>query len=144
MDDSFNAEYAKWIADNAWTGPAPLVGPKLWAAGVKAQKGDGYGLCVYEYAWRWASLMETALAAGETLSACADRCSHEADHSLGRWGITGFQYGCAVSVLAKCWHHGDELRRWHNTATQIGDEGTRANETGGVLNPALLCVGGAS
>jgi hypothetical protein len=50
-------------------------------------------------------------------------------------------YGCAVSILAKCWQHGDQLRRWHNLKTQIRDEGERANESGGVLNPALLNIG---
>ena len=35
----------------------------------------------------------------------------------------------------------DRLRRWHNKATQIGTEGDKANETGGVLNPALLTIG---
>jgi len=50
-------------------------------------------------------------------------------------------YGCAVVILSKCWEHGEALRRWHNKDTQIGDEGDRANESGGVLNPALLSIG---
>jgi hypothetical protein len=53
-------------------------------------------------------------------------------------GITGFMFGCAVLVLAKCWKYGEALRRWHNRDTQIGTEGDHANETGGVLNPALI------
>ena len=56
-------------------------------------------------------------------------------------GITVYMYGCAVSVLAKAWKHGEALRRWHNKETQIGTEGDRANESGGVLNPALLTIG---
>lgn len=56
-------------------------------------------------------------------------------------GITGFMYGCAVQMLAKSWKHGEALRRWHNKETQIGMEGDKANETGGVLNPALLSLG---
>ena len=47
-------------------------------------------------------------------------------------------YGAAVFVLATCWEHGEELRRWHNVVTQIGTEGEEANKNGGVLNPALL------
>jgi hypothetical protein len=43
-------------------------------------------------------------------------------------------------VLASCWEHGEELRRWHNLKTQIRDEGEKANESGGVLNPALLNI----
>jgi len=32
-------------------------------------------------------------------------------------------YGAAVAILSKVWKHGEELRRWHNLKTQIGDEG---------------------
>lgn len=49
-------------------------------------------------------------------------------------------YGCAVSALAKFWVHGEQLRIWHNLDIQIGNEGEKANESGGVLNPALLNI----
>lgn len=78
------------------------------------------------------------MAEGSTLAAVAHDASVWADDE----GITGFMYGCAVSILSQVWTHGDALRRWHNLNTQIGKEGERANETGGVLNPALLCLGG--
>lgn len=68
----------------------------------------------------------------------AERCSRKADTD----GITGFMYGAAVSALAHFWVYGEELRRWHNKDVQIGNEGDIANETGGVLNPALLTIGG--
>jgi hypothetical protein len=55
-------------------------------------------------------------------------------------GITAYMYGCAVGILAAVWVHGEQLRRWHNKDVQIGDEGDRANESGGVLNPAIICV----
>jgi len=32
------------------------------------------------------------------------------------------------------------LRKWHNIKTQIGNEGEKANASGGVLNPALLNI----
>ena len=51
-------------------------------------------------------------------------------------------YGAAVSTLVAVWEHGEALRRWHNLKTQIGNEGERANASGGVLNPALLTVEG--
>lgn len=97
---------------------------------------DPYGSGVIRYAERWADAMETAMGAGESLEDCAKRTSHEADTE----GITGFMYGCAVQILAHVWGHGEALRRWHNIDTQIRDEGERANEAGGVLNPALLSV----
>lgn len=97
---------------------------------------DPYGKAVIDYAKRWAELMEAKMQEGKTLEEIADDCSHQADTE----GITGFMYGAAVSVLATSWEHGEELRRWHNLDTQIGDEGEKANESGGVLNPALLNI----
>lgn len=97
---------------------------------------DPYGSCTVRYTERWADLMETKLAEGAKLQDIAEATSHEADTE----GITGFMYGCAVSILAKLWIHGEALRRWHNKEIQIGTEGDAANEKGTVLNPALLCM----
>lgn len=108
-----------------------------WQEGIKAQNGEGYGLAVYTYAEYWARLMQKKKSEGYKLEAIADECSHKADIPIG---ISGFMYGCAVSALAHCWKHGEELRLWHNKKTQLKDEGDKANETGGVLNPALLCI----
>ena len=105
--------------------------------GWKAKNEDPYGAAVFRFAERWADLMEARLASGSTLTDCADETSREADDE----GITGFMYGMAVSILSQVWVHGEALRRWHNLDTQIGDEGEKANESGGVLNPALLNVG---
>lgn len=109
-----------------------------WQEGIDAQKGDGYGLAVYGFAEAWARLMQARLAEGKKIADVADDCCSIADKAFG---ITGFMYGCAVSALAVCWDHGEELRRWHNLNTQIRDEGERANDSGAVLNPALLSVG---
>ena len=98
---------------------------------------DSYGDAVMIYSERWARLMQVEMANGRKLEDVAEATSSEAD--LER--ITGFMYGCAVSTLATCWKHGDRLRRWHNLKTQIGREGEKANQRGGVLNPALLFVG---
>lgn len=85
---------------------------------------DPYGSGVVRFAQRWAVMM------------VAKRTSDEADTE----GITRFMYGCAVSMLAHSWVHGEELRRWHNLDTQIGTEGETANESGGVLNPAVINI----
>lgn len=96
-----------------------------------------YGGRVVKYVRDWGRLMQARIAAGETVAQCAKETSHIADDD----GITGFMYGCAVGILSKCWKHGDELRRWHNLDTQIGNEGEKANESGGVLNPAVINIG---
>ncbi len=112
-----------------------------YAAYVEMNSKDGYSRGVVDYGERWADLMEAGmekeLESGGSLGNLADRTSNEADTD----GITGFMYGCAVQALAQFWEHGDALRRWNNLKLQIGNEGERANETGGVLNPALLSIG---
>ena len=64
----------------------------------------------------------------------------EADDAAKSGGITGFMAGCVASMISQCHSRGDEFRRAWNTHNQIGDEGDRANESGGVINPALLTV----
>ncbi len=102
-----------------------------------ANNNDPYGSGVVRYAEKWAELMEASLAMGTELKEIAETTRGEADTE----GITGFMYGCAVRGLAYFWVHGEELRRWHNLDTQLHDEGEKANESGGVLNPALLNIG---
>ncbi len=97
---------------------------------------DIYGRACFTYAERWANMMEDAIAEGKTISEVAKELSHKADEE----GIIGSMYG-AVSILSQFWRFGEELRRWHNLDTQIANEGEKANESGGVLNPALITVG---
>lgn len=115
-----------------------------FAKGLAANQ-DPYGNAVYRYASEWATRMEarmdrplvTLREQVEFMVANAGPCSNEADDE----GITGFMYGCAVSILANAWLYGEALRRWHNGAVQIGGEGDAASASGGVLNPSLLRVG---
>ena len=130
---------AKREATDAKLAEAPemeLADKKTWEE-FKNKNQDPYGAGVVVYAERWARLMQREMANGKKLEDVAEATSHVADTD----GITGFMYGCAVSTLAHCWKFGDELRRWHNLDTQIGNEGEKANESGGVLNPALLNIG---
>ena len=116
--------------------PFKLKDEARWKQAVEKNQ-DSYGSGVMRYAARWANLMEAAMAKGGKLEDVADKCSNEADVE----SISGFMYGCAVSILSGVWEHGERLRRWHNLKSQIGNEGEKANESGGVLNPALLCIG---
>lgn len=111
------AEYAEYVAKNS---------------------NDGYSRCVVDYTEAWANLMEEKIASGAKIEDIAKDTSHEADQ---KFGITGFMYGCVGSALSHFWIHGEALRRWHNLDTQIGNEGEKANESGGVLNPAVLSIG---
>jgi hypothetical protein len=93
---------------------------------------------VYDFAEDWAAAMEEAMQGGKKLEDCAEKLSYPVSDKHG--GITGFMYGAAVSVLSACWHYGEQLRRWHNKDAQLQGEGDKANEDGGVLNPALLNI----
>ena len=64
----------------------------------------------------------------KVIVANADKLSHEADVE----GITGFMYGCAVSILSQCWKYGEELRKWHNKEYNY--------EGDGVVNPAVFTI----
>ena len=108
---------------------------KGWQETVDANQ-DPYGKAGVNYARAWAELMEERMADGRAIEEIAEQASYDANTD----GITGFMYGCAVSILSQVWKYGDELRRWHNLRTQIGDEGERANREGGTLNPALLNI----
>jgi hypothetical protein len=110
--------------------------PEDWAKAKEANK-DPYSTAILAYAERWARLMEVRMDKGEKLADIADETSHLADNE----GITGNMYGMAVFMLTKAWKHGEALRLWHNLKTQIGKEGEQANESGGVLNPAMLTLG---
>ena len=127
--------------------------PRTWPTYedmTEDQRGDGYGACVVIAAAWWAEEMERRLRPAHVtfLADIPDRIPPVAgvaeasfatiNARLSQWGLTGFQYGLAVQILADVWEHGDELRRWHNLETQIHDEGEAANEAGKTLNPALL------
>lgn len=106
----------------------------------KAKNGDGYGSGIFRFAERWADLMEARVADGAAVGEIANETSREADSE----GITGYMYGAAVAVLAKCWENGEALRCWHNIDCHP-KQGAEANKKPGVvLNPAVLVIGGES
>lgn len=102
-----------------------------WQEGLSNNQ-DFYGLGVYNYAVRWADLMEKDIEekgdAQKAIVENAEKRSHEANTD----GITGFMYGCAVGILSEAWEYGEILRKWHNK--EYGYEGD------GVVNPAILTV----
>jgi hypothetical protein len=63
-----------------------------------------------------------------------------ADEEIKAGGITGFMAGCVASMVSQVHSRGEEFRKKWNKDNQIGEEGDKANESGGVLNPALLNV----
>lgn len=64
----------------------------------------------------------------------------KADENVKAGGITGFMAGAVAAMVSQCHSRGEEFRRIWNREQQINDEVDKANEEGGVLNPALLTV----
>ena len=95
---------------------------------------DPYGHACFTFAERWADLLEKKIKSCKTepmqvIIENAEETSRAADTE----GITGFMYGCAVSILAECWEYGEELRKWHNK--EYDYKGAR------VVNPAIMTIG---
>jgi len=65
----------------------------------------GYGRAALDFAEGWAKLMQIEIAKGRTVADCYNECESE----LYFMGISGFQYGCAASILAQTWKYGDQL-----------------------------------
>lgn len=65
----------------------------------------------------------------------------EAEQKIDAGGITGFMAGAVAQMVSHCHSRGEEFRRKWNLDTQIGTEGEKANESGGVLYPAILNIG---
>lgn len=95
---------------------------------------DAYSHACFTYAERWAELMENVIENSEdspmkVIIKRADDLSGIADTE----GITGYMYGCAVSILSQCWEYGELLRKWHNKEYDYDGDG--------VVNPAILTIG---
>jgi hypothetical protein len=105
------------------------VDAEKWAKWTEKNK-DGYGGAIVAYAERWGRMMQVGIAGGESVAEAASRFQFVADTE----GITGFMHGAAVAMLADCWKHGEQLRKWHN-----GEYGQP--ESKGVVNPAVLVIG---
>ncbi len=99
-----------------------IINQEAWDAG-RARNADGYGKAIYEYAKKWAQMMEVQISNGKELKNIAIKMSHDADSK----GITGDMYECAVKILSVTWEHGEELRKWHNLYIKMDDEGEEIN-----------------
>lgn len=133
-------DYTKYVRINTPAGEAgEIMRECVEAAATRSGPNAlplSYSEAVVRYAEAWAEAMEGLIGQGVSVATAALNTRYTSD----AWGITGFQYGCAVSALAQFWVHGEELRRWHNLDCQIGKEGESANERGAVLNPALIGI----
>ena len=113
----------------------PITKQEDWDKWV-ANNSDSYGKACVDVAREVMRLLDEWIGpfvAGELIT--------KADHNIQAGGITGFMAGCVAQMVSHCHSHGEEFRRSWNRETQIGDEGDKANESGGVLNPTILHIG---
>jgi hypothetical protein len=105
-----------------------------WNKWVESNK-DDYGKCTVDVAREVMRLLDER--EGD-FDCHAIIC--EADKKIDAGGITGFMAGCVAQMVSHCHSRGEEFRRKWNLDNQIQNEGERANESGGVLNPAFLNI----
>lgn len=112
-----------------------IVNQEAWDSWVK-NNSDPYGKCCIDVTRQVMKLLDKEPGDFD----CHDIIC-QADRDIEAGGITGFMAGAVASMVSKCHSRGEEFRRKWNLDTQIDDEGEKANELGGTLNPAILVIG---
>jgi hypothetical protein len=112
----------------------PIVKEADWQSWVDNNK-DPYGKCCVDVARKVMEILDA-----EPGEFDADKLVMRADKEIKAQGITGFMAGCVASMVSHCHSRGEEFRRTWNLETQIHHEGEKANESGGILNPACLNI----
>lgn len=112
----------------------PITNEELWNDQVKNNT-DPYGKAVVDTAREVMRLLDE-----NTNDFNCHQIVCDADKNIKAGGITGFMAGCVAQIVSQLHSRGEEFHRKWNLDNQIGSEGEKANEKGGVLNPALLNV----
>jgi hypothetical protein len=112
----------------------PITKMELWKTYEENNTGP-YGKCCVDVARRVMEILDEEQPFDTHSIIC------QADDEIDAGGITGFMAGAVASMVSRCHSRGEEFRRLWNTDNQIGSEGDRANEDGGVLNPAVMVIG---
>ena len=114
-----------------------LKNEALWHIYVTANR-DAYGGCCVSVARRVMEILDE----GAPIESCR-RLICRADDEAQTGGITGFMASAVAQMVSECHERGEEFRRAWNSENQLAGEGDAANESGDVLNIALLTQTGA-
>lgn len=99
---------------------------------------DPYGSCICKVAEEVMRMLDEEIPEGKEYDPWD--LINKADDNINAGGITGFMAGAAAQMVSHCHSRGEEFRRLWNKEIQIGNEGDEANESGGILNPAVLNI----
>ncbi len=113
----------------------PISNETQWKACIESNE-DDYGAQCVEVARHLMDLLDDESFELTTCHAAINRADDMTDDP----GITGFMVGAVSNIVSKVHSRGEEWRKKWNTENQIRDEGDKANEGKGVLNPALLTI----
>jgi len=111
----------------------PIIDEKKWNSCVE-KNDDPYGKACVDVARRAMEILDE----GKEFDTHKIICQADSDTKTG--GITGFMAGAVASMVSQCHSRGEEFRKLWNKDNQIHDEGDKANDGNGVLNPALLNI----
>ncbi len=114
----------------------PITDEKGWQE-CQDKNTDSYGGCCVNVARRVMEILDEEPGDFDT-----HKIICRADDEIKAGSITRFMAGCVANMVSCCHSRGEEFRKKWNTDNQIRDEGDKANESGGILNPAVLVVGG--
>ena len=106
----------------------------LWDEYVVKSQDDAYNKCCIDVARKVMEILDE----GKEFKPHDIIC--KADHEIGVASITGFMAGCVAQMVSECHERGEEFRKQWNKDNQIKDEGDRANNSGGVINPAVISI----
>lgn len=95
---------------------------------------DPYGKCCIDVARRVMEILDE----GKDFDCHKLVC--QADKDIKAGGITGFMAGCVADIVSNCHERGDEFRiKWNR---QYRNDVNESDDEGGVVNPAILTIGG--
>ena len=87
--------------------PITLRDPERWQVFVDKNQ-DFYGKGVVDFATQWGRLMELRVEQGMDVLEAAKATESEAD----TFGMSGFSFGAALSMLREMWIYGDQLENY--------------------------------
>ena len=72
--------------------------------------GHGYGSAIFQYAERWANMMEKEIQKGANVKDIAQRSSDDA-HTPD---ISGYMQEESTNILCEHWKYGNDLKEWQS------------------------------